>query len=315
MPTSALRQLVDDLESGDSSLNQTVQRIMRLRDEPGQLTLPGVPRPEPSEEQLREMVGALQRAESRQADAAQALLDAENIDDQWDDFREQAVQNLEEAGYSAEELDTKYHRYQRVDKDAPYREITVTDPALDYTDPHYDTEGLVVEARGEIHGDTYLMIEAQSDFAQRAHREVRGGASLGRERALTNYPFYETERWAQLGTGASLRQAAEEGLDAFAWVTPQDRQKRANLAIKAGTITYGSAVPNAVKRIFQWLDEPMLEGRLINGRFVLKADSPAGFPAVKLTPEMRKKILKAGIPALGTIPFLPGLLTESDKTR
>jgi len=75
--------------------------------------------------------------------------------------------------------------------------------------------------------------------------------------APAHVPFADTERWAQLSTGGSLIQAANEGKSYFAWVTPENRMDPANLAEEAANITYGHAVPKAVERIFRWLDMPL----------------------------------------------------------
>jgi hypothetical protein len=139
-----------------------------------------------------------------------------------------------------------------------------------------------------------LLIEAQSDFAQRA----RSVASRGIEADhLPLQEFHDTERWVQLSVGAALVQAAEEGLEKFTWVTPRNRVQRASLAPEAAQITYGHAVPTAVKRILRWLGvdpESVLEDVPGNPR-----DANRVSPTLRLTPELRKLIKDAGVPALG----------------
>jgi len=296
-------------ETDNTNLEQAIERLNRLRGDPAQLPLPGVRGPDPNGEQLRGLVQRLQRAEGQQAEAARALLDADPDRMDMDFLRQQAVEGLEQTGDFTPEGEgvgnTEYSTYQRVDQSAPYREILVINPDLKgkISGGHFSDSGvenIQTHARGEIHDNTYLMIEAQSDVGQKANRP-----GAGYSRSIADNPFVPTERWAQLSTGASLRQAADEGLDRFAWVTPEDRVRRASLHPESAHITYGIAVPKAVERIFRWLDEPM--------KITMVKLKGGTFPSVKLTVRMRKKILKAGVPALSTIPFLPGLLEERPR--
>lgn len=247
----------------------------------------GIRGPELSDATINEIMGRLEHASDYQDEAVQHLLDADNPP--YDMLREDAIRNLEENGdfgQGRDAGDTEFSSYQRVDESAPYREILIHDPELGTEGGHFG-RGEIAHARGEIHDKTYLMIEAQSDVGQRANR----ASPVFRDERVKDSPFRPTDRWAQLGTGASLQEAAKEGLGRFAWVTPEDRMSRANLARQSAKNTYGSAVPDAVTRIFKWLDEPMqIEHVKLHG---------GTFPSVKLTPEMRAKILKAGVPALG----------------
>lgn len=240
--------------------------------------------------QWEEFRKKMQRAESADREGAQAALDHDNFDmdehltsRERDHIEQEAINNLEETGEygGSGDRETQFHDYQRVDEDVPYREITIHQRGAGVRGGHFnDSNDLVAHARGEIHGDTYLMIEAQSDFAQR----LKGDAPK-------RVPFADTERWAQLSTGASIIQAAMEKKRYFAWVTPANRMDRASLAEEAANITYGHAVPKAVKRIFNWLDMPF-EPKKFLGEEAMR---------IEITPEMRKRILNAGIPALGLV--------------
>ncbi len=241
------------------------------------------------------------QAAMHESEAINSMEAYHNPDDQGPDFYGAARDQFYE-DYQPQERDkgdTKYSDYQRVDEEAPYREILIRDPEQERTATHWDDEpGVIAHARGEIHGSNYHMLEAQSDLAQKLNKMKRSGMGGWNtvERSLS--PFHTTERWAQLATGASLHQAAQEGMSSFSWPTPADRIAKASLAPKSANITYGQAVPKAVERIFKHLDEPMEMGEHRAG------GGGTTFPKVKLTPAMREKILKMGVPALSTIPFL-----------
>jgi hypothetical protein len=257
--------------------------LLKLEDRIAELSSDGERRFGPS--QWKHLKKSLARVLEHDQEAARASLDHDSpdIEDMVDRnaIEQEAIENLEETGEygSGGDRDTEFHDYQRVDDSAPYREILIHQKGAGIRGGHFnESDDLVAHARGEIHGNTYLMIEAQSDFAQRLRGE-----------APKHVPFAETERWAQLSTGASLMRAAQEGKSYFAWVTPENRVDVANLAKEAADITYGHAVPKAVKKIFRWLDLPMKPERYLGSEAM----------RVKLTAEMRQRILKAGIPALG----------------
>lgn len=241
-------------------------------------------------------------ARNKHNDAVDAFRDYWNGDNE-PDFHQEALDEWQREHGDEGEPDrgnTEYSKYQRVDENAPYREILVRDPTKEsMPSGHWgDYPGTIAHARGELHddGQNYLMIEAQSDMAQKA------GRSADADQLDQLKPFETTERWGQLATGASLRQAAQEGANSFSWVTPQNRREAASLDLAAGNITYGHAVPKAVERIFKYLDEPLV-----------KTDDPGhGMPTVKLTPAMRSKILKAGVPALGLSGLLIGGVRKKD---
>jgi hypothetical protein len=223
-----------------------------------------------------------------------------NSREQGPDFWSAAQEQLQEEQDHSErdKGDTQYSDYQRVDEEAPYREILIRDPEQERASAHWGDEapGVIAHARGEIHGDNYHMLEAQSDMVQKMNQIKRSGMGGWGQMEQSLKPFHTTERWAQLATGASLHQAAQEGMTSFSWPTPADRVSRASLAPESAEITYGQAVPKAVERIFKHLGETPEYGSHRAGGTT--------FPKVTLTKAMRDKILKMGVPALSTIPFL-----------
>lgn len=257
------------------------------------------------------------------------MLDNEEHD--LDGLRERARENLEENGYRDEEHwddadednfddvgddepdepelrrvkgNTEYMGHQRVNDNADYREILIHHPGSGVQSSHFsEGKDLVAHARGEIHGDTYLMIEAQSDAAKAIRKTQAGNRAYADEFGAHDEPrtpISTTQRAAQVSTGASLRQAAQEGLEYFAWVDPKNRMRRAHLAAESAEITYGQYVPEAVERIFRWLGLPIERSKgTIQQFYDGAAQGGVSFDRVRLTPEIRQRLLKAGIPALG----------------
>jgi hypothetical protein len=282
-----------EYEEQTAGVMERIEQVVRgLRADPAQVAMPF--RVEPTSEQLDEIMALIERAGAEEVSAVDELRRAHSLESGGDYdlayYHEIAEENLREGGYGkVDEGNTQYHSYQRVNQEAPYREILISDSNAPENRSHFSdiAPRLRAHARGEIHVDTYLMIEAQSDAAQRGH-------------LAANDPWNDTERWAQLSVGASLRQAAEEGSAFFAWVTPENRVGQAGLAREAANITYGHAVPLAVRRILQWLGEA-------------GDDVTRGPPnRIRITPELRRKLLEAGPPALG----LAGIMTgEEDEDR
>jgi len=250
-----------------------------------------------TEREKTDIVREMRRAEEYQSRATDLILKEEMV---ADDFMDEARVRLEEdtggGGGGATRNDTEYEGHQRVEDDAPYREIIITHTNLGRSGSHFSDRGSVAHARGELHdqGETYLMIEAQSDLGQARHRAGSAAADDPSMSALV-----DDDRWVQLSVGASLMQAADEGVNTFRWVSGKNRGREAGLPFAAATITYDQEVPKAVKRIFRWLNIPLVE------------DAGGGFAGVELNVEARKKLLKYGIPALG----IGGIVVAKDGSQ
>lgn len=301
---------VNDLEAADTDeLDQRFDQIAKGQDPQQGLLFSGEEHdPHITRDDLHAAYINYYRALRHDSDALEHLKDYHDPWERGPDFRQAAEEQIrddiaenqeyDEDSRSIDPGDTKYVKYQRVNEEAPYREILMRNPNLGetYASHWQEQPGVIAHARGELHneGKNYLMIEAQSDLAQKARRR-------GNEEMLDQLkPFHDTERWAHLATAASMHQAAQEGAESFSWVTPANRHARASLSPESGTITYGHAVPKAVSRIFKYLGEPMeTEGPEVN-----EAMQSHGMPTVRLTPAMRQKILKMGVPALSTLLML-----------
>lgn len=291
-------KLFTDDETGEDSdvgpsMNDVHDWVQGLMPNHMQLAIPGT-RPEvPDVDRIQTRTLLGHAIENHDEALRFARLIADD-DHDWSELEERARESLEEnGGVSADRGDTEYSTYQRVDESAPYREVLVHLPGSGIRAGHFNKpEGLMAHARGEIHDKTWLMIEGQSDVA----KQIRQGAKRGHTSPAAQRvaPFVPTERWAKLSVGASLVQAAKEGLDYFAWVSPRNRVDAANLNPESAKITYGKAVPGAVEQIFEQLG---LEAEYSRASF--DGEHGGVFDRVRLTPKVRALILKAGIPALG----------------
>lgn len=189
--------------------------------------------------------------------------------------------------------ETEYHTFQRVDESRPYREILLHSPQSKLKAGHYTAKAdLMGHARMEIHDDTGLLIESQSDAS----------AEVGQRQKS---PFMKVKNWTQANAGATLYEAAKEDLGYFAWVNGANRARRnghagggASLNPEAAELFYDKETPAAIERICEQLGiefkpEPWTpEG--------LDPNEPAEvFTRIKLSAEDRARILKAGIPTLG----------------
>jgi hypothetical protein len=206
-----------------------------------------------------------------------------------------ARETIEELGIEPRRGNTEYAMYQRVDKNAPYREIVIRDPEVGSGVARGHFDRALTHARAEIHDDTFLLIEVQSDLGAKDLDHLAEWKPLGRR--------------VQLSVGAALYRAAEEGMNAFQWVDAGDRVRRASLSRNMAELIYEQEVPKAVERIFKQLGESDLPP--------LKQTH-----GIRLTRAMRQRILEMGVPALGIAGLsalkpseLPQRKTEKEKTR
>lgn len=288
-----------------------IQRAILRQQFPALSDLAGTPAPNAVEapaalapSDFHAMLPAATEDPSRLFDAAQHLASAHNSYREAIGLHNNAVNNTLPIGdvervveerrqwAGVERGDTQYSQYQRIDPSAPYREILIRQPGLGTDASHFGPQGndVIAHARGELQngGKDYVMIEGQSDAAHTLRQRPQNFTN-------TQKLFEPTDRWAQLATAASLRQAAEEGADRFLWSTEHNRMQAASLNADAAHATYGVAIPKAVKRIFAHLG---IEHEPVPGTSTTMG--------VKLSPEARRRILTYGVPALGLgLGFLP----------
>ncbi|MEP6990079.1 MAG: diguanylate cyclase [bacterium] len=95
----------------------------------------------------------------------------------------------------------------------------------------------------------------------------------------------------------SIIDAVDDDMDRIAFASADDRIDRANMDRPAAEFVYEQQVPGTLRRIFKALGEPLVFEKMAMGDYELNS--------IKLTPELKAKIKKFGLPFLGVAALIP----------
>jgi len=217
---------------------------------------------------------------------------------------------------------TQFQQYQRINNLMPYEELTIYTPGTGIHGGHFNNAtDLAAHARTEFHNGyeganrTQILMESQSDYAKKMteqRRRVKKSTSAVEEKKS---PWESGGVYNRANVAAAMYRGALKDMEWFSWSSPLNRNRRAHLHADPATRGYGREIPEWVQKVYDHLGEPVQVeywtpqhstdvGGYANPEGWLPGDQQ--FIRVKVSKEMREKIKRGGIAALGLGSFVLG---------